>query len=139
VGVTDELDAIEARANAASEGPWVVVENALFAGDIEEARAMGYLDVHGPGIHLYNEGALANEDADFIAHARTDVPALVAELRQVRQERANLKQMLSQCEGDAQRMQLLISRLHGLLEGGLTYDQSELRQDVLEMLGLDDE
>jgi hypothetical protein len=72
-----------------------------------------------------------------------DTDALVAEVRQVRQERANLKQMLSQCEGDANRMQFLIDSFHHSLinraETRATYEGSPLHEQALEMLGLDEE
>lgn len=66
----EDLDAIEARANAATEGPW--------AAD----RLEGNLD------SLYSRvaevGMWLEADAEFIAHARADVPALVAEVRRLR-------------------------------------------------------
>ena len=57
-----DLDAIEARADAATDGPWVV-------------KLL---------------------DAEFIAHARTDVPALVAALREAR---AKVEAMRSWIDG----------------------------------------
>ncbi|WP_430754636.1 hypothetical protein [Micrococcus luteus] len=63
------LNEIEARANAATEGPWEAsMDRVEHAGDSEYAVAY---DV------------AREEDAEFIAHARTDVPALVAALRAV--------------------------------------------------------
>jgi hypothetical protein len=75
---TLDLDAIEARANAARPAPWswVVSENRHWCllladpGTAEEGRI----------------GKLADDDdSEFIAHARTDVPALVAEVRRLSQ------------------------------------------------------
>ena len=63
----DRLDAIEARANAATEGPWRIDVGAEIVDPSFEVVAQVVLD----------------EDNDFIAHARTDVPALVAALRAV--------------------------------------------------------
>jgi hypothetical protein len=72
--VLARLDEIEARANAASEGPWS-------QGDTEE---------HGSGrddaVYLPNDDWLCDpmacvEDAAFIAHARQDIPWLIAQLR----------------------------------------------------------
>lgn len=61
------LAAIEARANVAQRGPWRP-------------------DIDGPG--MVYAGALNWQDtggnADFIAHARTDIPALIAEVRRLR-------------------------------------------------------
>lgn len=84
------LDAIQARANAATNGPWEV------NGPDERWAAIS----SGPDsvIHAYTEHAsdcvgctcerdadvaISAEDAEFIAAARTDVPALVAALRAV--------------------------------------------------------
>lgn len=78
---TDRLDAIEARANAATEGPWRwtnELRQRLVTGDnpddLTDAR------------ELIRCAALMHPgqaDAAFIAHARTDVPTLVAALRGV--------------------------------------------------------
>ena len=120
MSISDRLDQIEARADAATEGPWE-------RGDHYHVQAASHCQCwpeHGPlisekrmdingtmrlahvhrrseplweyGIYAPTEygGALVvNEtseygymddvDAEFIAHARTDVPALVAALRAV--------------------------------------------------------
>ena len=89
----DRLDEIQARADAATDGPW-------------EARHRAGLDWLSQSPHVDNDGhepgssvgladavdplwgslwpsRNANADAEFIAHARADVPALVAALRAV--------------------------------------------------------
>lgn len=71
-----DLDAIEARANSATPGPWATSSEwsvRTGARDDELVACVQYKD-HG-------------RDAAFIAAARTDVPALVAELRALRAER----------------------------------------------------
>ena len=72
----DKLDAIAARADAATEGPW------------SASVIDGTGDVYGPdgmGVAYDCEGGCASEeDAEFIAHARSDVPALVEEVRRLR-------------------------------------------------------
>ena len=89
---TDRLDAIEARANAATEGPWNHWPEAgwieLFQQgpdgpyDVVEVLANGIRPNLGWGSDgIYGDGP--ERDADFIAHARQDVPALVAALRAV--------------------------------------------------------
>lgn len=81
----DELDAIEQRANAATPGPWLVLEQSsdeVWFGD-------GYYDV-GPTKEGFEIGTALvggeREDAKFIAAARTDVPALVAKVRRLRKQ-----------------------------------------------------
>jgi hypothetical protein len=64
-----ELNQIEERARAATEGPWLVEDGALY--------------FPGGGL-LYAQDARSLADVRFIAAARTDVPALVAALREAR-------------------------------------------------------
>lgn len=73
----DFLARIEARANAATEGPWDVASDA--------DTYLKPTDVVGPGEpgERFIICEYAGQDAEFIAHARADVPALVAALRAV--------------------------------------------------------
>lgn len=78
-----DLDAIEARAAAATPGPWKPCGpcarpdggrcNLVWAAVNENAPIAGG-----------DEVCATNADAQFIGHARTDVPALVAENRRMR-------------------------------------------------------
>jgi hypothetical protein len=74
----DSLAEIEARANAATDGPWTFQhwggqnQNGDFAESI-------LFDSWGESL----AEALPDVDGEFIAHARTDVPALVAALQAV--------------------------------------------------------
>jgi hypothetical protein len=71
-----DLDAIEARANAATPGPWDFYE--------EGSTMFVSCGVTQYGEALYLAGDIENrEDATFIAAARSDVPALVAEVRRL--------------------------------------------------------
>lgn len=67
----NDLAAIEQRANAATEGPWVAHPDGLVWAD-------------RPGDPV--SGSTEIEDAEFIAAARTDVPSLAAEVKQLRDE-----------------------------------------------------
>lgn len=74
-----DLNAVSERADRATKGPWHVE----YFGDrgypqrIGNDAAIIVADTHWGG------GGLA-PDAEFIAHAREDVPALVAEIRRLR-------------------------------------------------------
>ena len=70
-----DLEAIRARAEAATPGPWAYVDNG-FDGYIMSASE--YLIVGGEPA----EGRIEPDDpnADFIAHSREDIPALLAEV-----------------------------------------------------------
>jgi len=76
----DELSKIEARANAATPGPWTFLPDQRL-----ERRGLGILGPSFERVALMPEPAGAHPvDALFVAHARTDVPALVAEVRRLR-------------------------------------------------------
>ena len=93
-----DLDAIEARCEAATPGPWY--HNHDSGEDDGGAWENPTSDVvDGLGSHLIDAGELA--DAAFIAHARTDVPALVAELRVARRERDEARAMARVLAGAA--------------------------------------
>ncbi|MFI9154531.1 hypothetical protein [Streptomyces sp. NPDC053367] len=79
-----DLDQIEARANAATPGPWTL--------ELEQCDCSDGYCHHGTYVSaIYAEGERRDELGDFsdddwrfVIHARTDVPALVAEIRRLR-------------------------------------------------------
>ena len=82
------LDEIEARANAATEGPWEWEGEAKGEWEIGANSLVPSRRPDDPVLYGYGYDASGIEvktpaDAEFIAHARTDVPALVAALRAV--------------------------------------------------------
>jgi hypothetical protein len=81
-----DLDAIKARAEAATEGPWRADdEHGLMPG---AAPAWCVSRSGADGTYLsdvaYTTGTHEQGDAEFIAHARTDIPELVAEVERLR-------------------------------------------------------
>jgi hypothetical protein len=72
------LDAIEQRARAATEGPWEYDGRTLWGRD-----DIGRIKADTP------------EDRAFTTAARTDVPALVARVRELEEENAKLRLYLS--------------------------------------------
>jgi hypothetical protein len=68
-----DIDAIQARADDSTEGPWEAYEhsNSMIIYSVDE-----------------NDSVVAQvtriTDATFIAHARTDIPALIAEVKDLR-------------------------------------------------------
>lgn len=76
-----DLDVIEQRANDATPGPWERWHDPV---------ALVDRFVAGFPINTIQDsvGQFSAADAEFIAHARTDVPALVAEIRRLRAELA---------------------------------------------------
>ena len=81
MSITDRLDEIQARADAATDGPWHEGPGMTFV------RARVIYDMVTNDAQLTTSHVLAdvtrNHDAEFIASARTDVPRLVAALRAV--------------------------------------------------------
>ena len=82
MSAADRLDQIAARAEVATTGPWsIVTEDGVILALVltDEDDGLWYGD-SGYDAPITTE---TGEDADFIAAARTDVPALVAALRAV--------------------------------------------------------
>lgn len=81
----DELSQIEARANAATPGPWREIRRDDPSCAAEYVIA-GADDISVACTSCNGEYCTGMTDADcaFIAAARTDVPALVAEVRRLR-------------------------------------------------------
>jgi hypothetical protein len=76
-----DLAAMEARASAATMGPWT-----SFVEGRDHSSGSSFVQTDGEDIEL-SRASVA--DQDFIAHARQDVPRLVAEVRRLRKS-ANL-------------------------------------------------
>jgi len=78
-----DLAAIRARADAATPAPWKLWGMSVLADPVGDSN----LDT---AIHVANtsyrnaQGHPRTNDADFIAHARSDVPALLAEVARLR-------------------------------------------------------
>lgn len=87
----EELGEIEARAESATDGPWHHYRDVAGLPDIpvvgcyDDARRdyVAICDCWGQDFDVPRDRDY-RADADFIAHAREDVPALVAEVRRLR-------------------------------------------------------
>lgn len=88
--MTPDLDAIRARAEAAiSTGPWEARHEHDEYGDwlgVDIVHTYRNERVCWPN-QILAATNLSPEDAEFIAHARTDIPALLAEVERLRAER----------------------------------------------------
>ena len=82
-----DLDAIRVRCEAAAPGPWVrdKLEIRSFVG----GRCQ---------MLIYDEGGHDEQDAEFIANARTDIPALLAYIDGLEREVAELKARIAVLE-----------------------------------------
>ena len=93
-----ELNEIEARVNAATPGPWIAANR----DEIHDKETR--FDEHGARIGATANGIATMDctnvenNRQFIVHARKDVPALLAEVRQLRAERDAIIQVLVLCD-----------------------------------------
>lgn len=78
---TNRLDQIEARAKAATDGPWKLWAMDVLADPVGNSNLDDAIDV--ASTHMLIDGKPRTFDAEFIAHARADVPDLVAFVRDV--------------------------------------------------------
>lgn len=76
-----EVEAIRTRCDAATEGPWRVRDRrGGYMPTVEDALGRELTQVEYDGSYAGGAGASFWEEADvaFVAHARTDIPALLA-------------------------------------------------------------
>ncbi len=81
---SEELEAIRGRAEAATDGGWSLIYEEGFITSDSDGDVVFALDMY------------RKEDATFIAHARTDVPALVDEVERQAVRIAELQQLMAQ-------------------------------------------
>jgi hypothetical protein len=82
------LDAALRRAEAAGPGPWWSSWEGRDHESGDSFVGTGRQDSRGPDLYVSADGIPAPvEVLDFIAAARQDVPALVAEIRRLRQSK----------------------------------------------------
>lgn len=80
-----ELKEIEARSDRAAPGPWFVTDGGRHEHTVSRDMGAGYVSVLFERAWWVPGGAVDTADAEFIVNARADVPALVAEVRLLRQ------------------------------------------------------
>lgn len=85
-----DLDEIAARANAATPGPWKI-ENDYCDCSEYGCSHPPFAVAFGPFTSFENTTDRHHFDAEFAAHARTDVPTLLDEVRRLRARIAELE------------------------------------------------
>jgi hypothetical protein len=105
---TPDIEGIERRANEATPGPWNIDSHALGiwcpsekGGEtkIFDIRGWGYFTGRGHGaLALSAEEGKRRQTAngDFVAHARTDIPALLAEVKRLRAREEKLSRTIQE-------------------------------------------
>jgi len=92
----EQLETIKERANKATEGPWKIFEDSEVKGGCQIGTAWDHPQAKGPfgivnlatsvtGGEIKNCVYIQGDNARFIAHARQDVPALIAEVERLRE------------------------------------------------------
>jgi len=77
-----DLEAIEARANAATPGPWIYAsDNGVGVVGTTDEQTIWFYSL--PTLLRNCAAGVTEADASFIAHAREDIPALIARIRQL--------------------------------------------------------
>jgi len=103
--VTPDLDAIEVRCAAATPGPWAFDDSTDRRGEKGEFRAPSPYS----GFMLVR--AWSNPaDAEFIAAARADIPALLAALREAWAERDEALRRAVKAEAETEQLRQAIRR-----------------------------
>jgi len=111
-----DLDAIRARAEAATPGPWTADTNEPFGPELQGIFAPGSRRYIVKADIDYAEDedipdAVVTADAEFIAHARADIPELLAEVERLESEIATQARLLvGRDVGDEASM--LLAALH---------------------------
>jgi hypothetical protein len=99
-----DLGAIKARADAATPGPWEAGERCVWQAGMLNTAEIAVDCEHGNG------GIQRHVDAEFVAHARTDVPALLAEVKRLRERAEKEEQDASDLIGERDRLQELLDQ-----------------------------
>lgn len=85
--ITDLLDEIETRANAATPAPWYIEANGTGPNATREVRFDHdpYATEEGISdcsVQICNLHGFVESDSEFIAHARSDIPKLIAAIKE---------------------------------------------------------
>lgn len=104
---TEELKAIEARANAATPGPCI---------PMYVPTAMPVTSVKYGAVSSVNGCETARcwtiEDAQFVAHAYADIPALLTHIREVEAREGRLREALEECVAELEYWLQRADNLH---------------------------
>ena len=84
---TEDIATIKERAKKATAGPWQYEQYEL--GPLENTARLYYSGSEKPFAD-FRGGLNQDQDAEFIAHARTDIPALLAHVEELEEKNAQL-------------------------------------------------
>lgn len=125
-----QLNAIKERVAKAKSGPWDINRNSdddVFVTDIWfDGEDGGHVEIHGDTVasSIYN--------AEFIAHAREDVPALVVEVERLREVLKGAVVVSNQAKGLVEENKRLRQALTEILDFK-TFDLAKFESQVIEI------
>lgn len=90
----DQLAEIEQRAAAAADGPWSVYHEAPTPPNRWNHNRSVWAEKVGEYSVCDLDGTNSEADSEFIAHAREDIPALLATVRELQARIAQLEQII---------------------------------------------
>ena len=93
------IEEIKARTEKASRGPWNWQQNRHPNCD---GTPWGW--IKGPAGNMCWSGAQSRVDADFIAHAREDIPVLLAEIERLQEENVALRDTIDKMMAQNKRI-----------------------------------
>lgn len=119
-----DLDAIKARADAATEGPWMADESHVLKPDKPGSNWDGTVIATVPDDEF---GLYEFRNVEFMAAAREDIPALVAEVERLREQAdRNLRAYLSVQGIPDDLINIEVARRHIESEAGTTSDSGSV-------------
>lgn len=127
------LEEIKAREQAATKGPWNWKNDVLLAPEPSYLVLKPFLEESNdePTVCIFPN------DKDFIAHARTDIPALIAEVKSLNQELKSAREIeehkatrIIALEKIIEKRESKISMLKKALELACNYVDSESQPDT---------
>lgn len=135
-GQTVDLDEVRRRVEAATPGPWDVIRDPSDEDNTIIRAVAGWFEAYGQrqyGVRYVAELAEGNPteaDAEFIAAARTDIPALLADLGAARQERDEARATLSIVEANFREADAERELMRPVLEAARAL-RAQQRRDVI--------
>lgn len=148
-----ELEAIRQRAEQATPGPWFWDTNRRHRSIMLKAHQNGgtcIMDFTRWGMHSaqprindnsdlfggilrtmeeYDKSELDNPNADFIAHARQDIPALLAEVERLNEDKRELAGLLAKFTVSTIRLQAALENVKPYLaRQGMLNDDGDARE-----------
>lgn len=102
-----ELKQIKARCEAASEGPWEICKEDGV--DIIGNNGEIILELSGKMLGC----TVRPYNFKFIAHARTDIPALIAEVERLKKREDDFADLLASANNDVKQLNEYINNLRG--------------------------